>query len=117
MAHADAFERRAHTITAVTAFHAAIGEWQFDVFVNTEIADEVEALKNESNFAVANACAFGKGQISNRFTGERILTVGRRIEQSQNGKQRRFATARRPGNRNKLAALDVQVNARKRMRF
>src|SRR6266566_756843 len=39
MRHADALQSFGNKRFAVTRTHAAIGEWQFDIFKNAEIAD------------------------------------------------------------------------------
>src|SRR6266542_852216 len=33
----------------------AISQWQLDILKDSEIPDQIEALKNETNFAIANA--------------------------------------------------------------
>ncbi len=55
MRHADLFERRHHPFLALGGSHAPIREGQLDVLVHVEIANQVEALEDEPDFAVANA--------------------------------------------------------------
>ena len=42
---------------AVAGIHAAIGQRQLDVFIDREIADQIKTLKDETDFAIANARA------------------------------------------------------------
>jgi len=61
MRHADPLERLHHAILVLHRGHlVAIGEWQFDILIHGEIANEIEALKDETNFLIANARARGK---------------------------------------------------------
>jgi len=43
---------------------AAIGERQLHVFVHSEVADQVERLKDESNLTIANARALADGEFA-----------------------------------------------------
>src|SRR5471032_1621151 len=49
MAHADAFERGRDGGLPIGGRHAAIGEGKFHVLEDVEIADEVEALEDETD--------------------------------------------------------------------
>ena len=53
--HFDAFEGVLYFFLPFGGGHAAIGEGQFDVFINSEIADQVKGLEDEADFAVADA--------------------------------------------------------------
>ena len=109
--HADLLERRHHALLALGRLHAAIGERQLDVLVDVEIADQVEALEDEPDLAVADARALRERQIGDRLAVERVLALGRRVEQPEDRQERRLAAARRPGDRDVLAALDLEVDA------
>ena len=61
MRHADALERRLDALLALGRAHAAVGERQLDVLEDGEIADQVEALKDEPDLAVAHARARRRG--------------------------------------------------------
>ena len=99
MSHADALERVLHFLLALAGASAAIGERQLDVFVDGEIADQVEGLKDEANLAIANARAFADGELGDGLAVQLVNAVGLRIEQTENGQQRRFAAAGWAGNR------------------
>ena len=61
--HADALERRLDALLALGRLHAAIGERQLDVLVDGEVADQVEALEDEPDLAVADARALRQRQV------------------------------------------------------
>jgi hypothetical protein len=86
MRHADSFECFGGAFLSISRAHAAIRQRQFNVFVNGEIADEVEALKDETDFAVADAGAFRQRQIGDRLAAEQVAALRRRVEQAENRK-------------------------------
>ena len=57
MRHAHAFERLGDALAALGRPHAAIGERQLDVLEHGEIADQIEALEDEPDLAIADARA------------------------------------------------------------
>src|SRR6266436_5303644 len=79
--HAHAFERMLHLLLAFGRARAAIGQRQLDVFVDGQVADQVERLKNEANFAVANPRAFAESKIRNRLSIQRVITSTRGIQE------------------------------------
>src|SRR6185437_13915273 len=111
MGHPDALEHVLHALLALFCSHTAIGERQFDVFKDGEIADQIERLKNEPDLAVADARAVAERELFDRLSVNPVASVRRRIEQAQNRQQRRLAAARRAGDRKKFAALDLEMNA------
>src|SRR5437868_5063981 len=54
MAHPDAFERLCHCALAIARAHPAISQRQLHIFINGEIANQIETLENETDLAVAN---------------------------------------------------------------
>ena len=117
MRHADLLERRHHALLALGRLHAAIGERQLDVLVDGEVANQVEALEDEPDLAVAHARALGERQVGDRLAVQDVLALGRRVEQAEDRQQRRLAAARRPGDRDVLAALDLEVDPGERVRL
>src|SRR5690349_17313133 len=115
MGHADSFERFSRALLAFGRAHAAIGQRQFDVFVNVEIADQVEALEYETDFAVADARTLGKRKILDRMVIQDVLAGARRIQQAEDRKQGRLAAARGPGNGNVFTLFNVEMNTRERV--
>ena len=114
----DAFERFHDALLAVRRGHSlAVGERQFDVFVDRQIADQVETLKDESDFLVADARALGEIEVLDRLSVQRVAARGRRIEQADDRKQRRLAAARRARHGHVLSFGNRKVNARERVSF
>src|SRR5436190_16566886 len=92
--HADAFERFHHPLLAIDRWHSlAIGQRQFDVFINCEIADQVETLEDESNFLIANAGARAEVQIFDRLAIQLIFPIGWSVKQADDREQRRLAAS------------------------
>src|SRR5205085_4821464 len=83
MGHADAFERFGGPFLSVRRTHSAIRQRQFNVLVNREIADQVKALKNETDFTISNPRSLGKRKVLDRMVIENVLTICRRIEQTE----------------------------------
>src|SRR5215472_2951439 len=110
MSHADALERLLHLLFSLRGARAAIGQRQFDVFVNGEVADQVKRLEDETNFAVADPRALADGELRHRLAIQMVITVAGRIEQTQDREQRGLAAARRTGDGDILALLDLQMN-------
>src|SRR6266852_2019097 len=71
--HADALERILHFLLALAGAGAAIGERQLYVFVNGEVADQVEGLENEANLAIANARALADGELGNGLAVQFVI--------------------------------------------
>ena len=95
----------------------AIRERQLDVLVDGEIADQVERLKDESDLPVANARALGRAQLAHRLAIEQVGAVCWRVQQAEDGKERRLATPRRAGDREVAAALHFEMDAGERVRL
>ena len=117
MRHADAFEGFSRAFLSFGRAHAAIRQRQFDVFVNVQIADQVKALEDETDLAIAYACALGEGQVFDRVAIEDVFAVGRRVQQAEDRKKGRFAASGRTGNRNILTLFDVEVDTGERVRL
>ena len=56
----DALERRLDALLALGRLHAAIGERQLDVLEDRQVANQVEALEDEPDLAVAHARPLGR---------------------------------------------------------
>ena len=102
---------------ALARTHAAIGQRQLDVFENRQIADEIEALEDESDLAIADARAIREREVRDFGALERIAAARRRIEQAEDGEQRRFAATGRSGDRDVFARADIEMNAGERVGF
>src|SRR5216684_2370314 len=115
--HADFFQRFLHALLAFRRGHRAIGQRQFNIFVDCEVADEVEALENETDFLVAYACALREIQSLDGLGIEHVGAVGGRIQKADDGEQSRLAAAGRPGDGHIFAFLNIQMNPGERVRL
>ena len=97
--------------------HAAIGQRQLDVFENGEITDEVEALKDETDLAIANARAFRKRKVRDFAAFERVAAIRRRVEQAEDREERRLSATGRTGDGKIFALANVEMNAGERVRL
>jgi hypothetical protein len=64
--HADAFQRVGDALPAFSRPHTAVRKRQLDVLEDGEIADQIEALKDEPDFSIANPRTFRPGQLGYR---------------------------------------------------
>ena len=117
MRHADAFERFGDALPPLVRAHPAIGQRQLHVLEHREIADQVEALEDEPDFAIADARALRGRQLRDRPAVQPVRTRRRRVEQAENRQQRRLAAARRTGNRDIFASGDLEAHVRQRVRL
>src|SRR5207247_5170522 len=83
MAHADTFERFENEAFAITAAHPAIGQRQLDILKHGQIADEIKALKDESNFAVADASPIRKRKVRHFGAFQRVTPARWSVEQTE----------------------------------
>src|SRR4029077_17723817 len=83
VSHADAFEGVFHLLLALRGAGAPIGKRQLNIFVNRQVADEVERLEDETNFAVADAGALASREIRHGLTVQQVLSFRRRVQQTQ----------------------------------
>src|SRR5439155_27341997 len=93
----------------------AIGQRHFNVFENRQIADQIEALENETDLAVPNSRTIGKRKVRDFAAFKRVTAVRWRVEQTEDRQQGRFAAARRARDRNVFAVADVQMDSGKRV--
>src|SRR3712207_4287010 len=81
MTHADALERFEHVLFALARRHAAIGQRQLDVFEDAQVTDEVEALEDEADLAIADARALREREVRDLGAFEGVAAAARRIEE------------------------------------
>ncbi|MDF3052464.1 MAG: hypothetical protein K0S19_569 [Geminicoccaceae bacterium] len=113
--HPDPFQGRLHSALPVFSGKPPIRERQLDVLVNGEIADQVEGLENESDLAIPNPGPLRWREPGDRLLVERVDAIGGRVEQAQDGEQRRLAASRGARNGDVFAVPDLQVNVREGM--
>ena len=108
--HLDAFERAPDFFLAFGGGHSAIGKGEFHVLIDSEIADEVEGLKNEADFAVADTRSVAELQAGNRLAVEGVIPFRGRVEQAEDGKERGLPTAGRAGDGEVFALFDFEID-------
>ena len=115
--HADALQGLLHALLALVGGHAAVGQRQLHVLEDREVADQVEALEDESDLPIPDASALGERELLGRLAVQGVVPVGGRVEQAEDRKQRRLAASRRPGDRHVLAVGDLEVDPREGVRL
>ena len=85
--HANALQGVHHALLALGRGHVAVGKGQLNVLIDRQIADQVEALEDESDLAIADARALAHVQVRDLMAVQNILAIGRRVEQADDGKQ------------------------------
>src|SRR5213596_1675478 len=74
-------------------------------------------LEDEPDAPVPYSRPLGGGQVRNRSVFEQVGPLRRRVEQAEQGKQRRLPTPRGPRDRDVVALLDLEMHVRERMRL
>src|SRR5438067_8004696 len=87
VAHADAVEGVLDALLAIGRRHSPVRERELDVLEDGQVADQVEALEDEADVAVADVRAVGRRQVLHRLGIEQVLTAGGRVEQAEDGQQ------------------------------
>src|SRR6266567_7344542 len=107
--HPDFFQRLGGPRLALRTRHPAVSKGQLDIFVNVQVADQVEALEDKADFTVADARPLTHVEILDLFAVQPIFAVRGRVQQTQERKQRRLAATRGPSDGHKFAGLYVQM--------
>ena len=111
VAHPDLFQRLGGALFALGGGESPVGQGKLDVLEDREVADEVEALENETDLAVPDPGALGVVDAGDVVAVELVGALGRRVEQPEDREQRRLAAARRTGDGDVLPLVDVEVDA------
>src|SRR5678815_1464326 len=107
MRHADSLQCLHDAPFAVSGWHfLTVGQWQLDVFVDGQITNQIEALKDEANLLIPNARSLSKIKILDCLSVQRIAAGGRRIQKPNDRQQSRFAAARKPRYGHVLSFID-----------
>ena len=115
--HAHALEGVGHTLAAFGRPHPAVGERQLDVLEHRQVANQVEALEDESDLAIADPRPLRGPQLGDRTVVQVIRAVRGGVEQAENREERRLAASRRPADRDVFAPGDLQAHLRERVRL
>ena len=95
----------------------AIGQRQLDVFEHREIANQIEALEDEPDLAIADARALRGRELGDRTVVQLVRARRGRVEQAENRQQRRFAAAGWSADRDVFAPGDLEADLRERVRL
>src|SRR5579862_97641 len=115
--HSDLFQRLLNARLPFRRGHSPVGQGQFHILVNSEIANQVKRLKDEAHLAITDSGSFGKRQVRHRLAVQYVRSIGRGVEKPEDGQQGGLAAARWAGNGDVLPFLNVQVDSRKRVRL
>ena len=110
-AQPDRFERRQRPRAAARPVRPARSQRQRDVVERAWSRDQVEALEDEADLAVADHGQLVFVQLPDVDAVEQVATRGRVVEAADDVHQRRLARAGRAHDRHVVAALDGQVDA------
>jgi hypothetical protein len=94
-----------------------VQQGKLDILANRQFVDQVEALEDEADVALAGFRQLGFGQAGNFVRVEDIGPVGRAIEHAHDIEQGRLAASGRAHDRDEFAVGDVEVDRIKRRRF
>src|SRR5206468_6457741 len=107
----ETIERVGHQSGALTFAVMAIGERDIEVFVNREVVEQIILLEHEADLLVPQRGAFLRFQMMNRGFAQKKLAAPAVVVHSENVQQRRFACARGPHHRDKIALFNIQIDA------
>src|SRR5262245_32736353 len=93
MRHSDLFQGLADHRFPLRRPHSPVGEGQFHILENIKVADQIEALKNESYLPVANPRSLAQIKILYRLAVEPVVPFRRRIQETKNGQERGFTAS------------------------
>src|SRR5262249_1913931 len=88
-----------------------------NIFKHRQVPDQVEALEDEADLAIANPRPLRKGKVGNLATLQRIASPGRSVEQAKDRKKGRFPATGWPSDRDIFAGANIEMNARERVSF
>src|SRR5690606_12287470 len=94
---------------ALRRIHAAITQRHIYVVEHVEIGDQIEALEDEADLAIANSRALVVGELADIFPVQPVCSGVERLEESGDIQKGRLTGAGRPRDRNELALLDLET--------
>ena len=90
---------------------AGVDEWQLDVLQGAGAWDQVEALEDEPDLAVAHDCELVVVEAADVDPVEEVAAAGRHVEAADDVHQGALAAAGRADDRDEVAALDREGDA------
>ena len=104
-------ERKERVMAALDLGHPHVRQGELHVLVDTQVADEVEALEDEPDLAVPRARALDDRQALDRPIVQPVLALRGCVEQAEDRQERRLAATRRSFDRDVLTEVDREVDA------
>src|SRR5215213_2159196 len=95
--------------------HTTVDQRQLNIVQRSRAREQIERLKNETDFLVANASKLVVVHLRNVLAVKPVFTLARSIETADQVHQRRFARTRWTNNRDVLATRDIKRNSVQRM--
>src|SRR4051812_6315321 len=93
--HADLRQSFIHPLASFGGAQTTIGQRQLDILPDCEVANEIEALEDKADLAIANARPLGVIKMFDPLTAKLITAARGRVEQTKYREQGRFTAARR----------------------
>ena len=87
-----------------------IDQWELDVLLCVQVADQIEALKNKADLPVSYFCQLILRVRLDRQTAEQIRALIRRIKAAHDVHERRFAAAGRTDDADKFIFVNMQTH-------
>ena len=99
-----------HTLLPLTSRHPAVRERKLHIFVDREVAYQIEGLEDESDGLVADLRPLRSREAGYGLAVEQIVAHRWRVQQPEDREQRGLTATRRPGDRHELTRFDLQVD-------
>src|SRR6185312_8696018 len=112
---AGRLQRGERAAAALRARQAGVGERQLDLRERARARNEVEALEDEAELAVADVGEVVVVEGAHVDRVEQVAAPGRRVEAAEDVHERALAAARAAHHRDEVAALDAQRDAPQRV--
>ena len=112
---ADLLEQLERALAPLLARHAGVEHRQLDVAHDGGLRQQVVLLEDEADLLVADLRELGPREPVDALAVERVGAGRRLVEAAQDRHERRLARARRPDQRDELAARDRHVDAAQRV--
>src|SRR5213592_3366946 len=97
-----------HLFFSFIAFYPQVNKWQFHIFKNSQLINQVKALKHETDVPLTEICTPAFVKMCYFSSVKHKTATVRIIQQSNNIQQSRLATSRRPHHGNKFAFLHLK---------
>ena len=117
LCHPDRGERLLRAPAARVPVDAGVGERQFHVREGGRARDEVEALKDEADLAVAQVGEIVLVHVAHVDAVDQVAPAGRQVEAAEDVHQRALAAAGAAHDRDEVASLDPQGDLAQRADF